>query len=149
MVICTCHNKWIRLETNRKNESLPYLESPPPPPPPPPSLLLNGQLLLNREKVCRCSLVHFLLVTWLKIVMFILFLIFILGPPPPPPPPPPHGKSLKRHRENGRKHVKGILDLTRRNDNLQSNTINIKDKTSTSPPEFQEKKSPLRIIRHN
>ena len=28
---------------------------------------------------------------------------------------------------------KKILDLTRRNDKLQSNSINIKDKTSTSP----------------
>ena len=33
---------------------------------------------------------------------------------------------------------KKILDLTRRNDKLQSNAINIKDKTSTSPPELQE-----------
>ena len=33
---------------------------------------------------------------------------------------------------------KKILDLTRRNDKLQSNSINIKDKISTSPPELQE-----------
>ena len=33
---------------------------------------------------------------------------------------------------------KKILDLTRRNGKLQSNAINIKDKTSTSPLELQE-----------
>ena len=33
---------------------------------------------------------------------------------------------------------KKILDLTRRNGKLQSNAINIKDKTSNSPPELQE-----------
>ena len=33
---------------------------------------------------------------------------------------------------------KKILDLTRRNDKLQITSINIKDKTSNSPPELQE-----------
>ena len=45
---------------------------------------------------------------------------------------------------------KKILDLTRRNDKLQSNSINIKDKTSTSRLQNSKKISiPLMIITPN